>query len=194
MIPKKYTNLFIIAIIAIIVIWGIGAYNRFINLNEKVNSMWAQIDVQLQRRYDLIPNLVQSVQGVAGQEQTVFGDLADARSKYSGANTANDRVTASNQIESALSRLLVIVENYPTLQSSQAFRDLMTQLEGTENRVAVARKDYNDSVQVINASVRRFPSNIIAWMASVHKRVYLETPETQKTTPVVDFSNLAPQE
>lgn len=83
MIPKKYTNLFIIAIIAIIVIWGIGAYNRFINLNEKVNSMWAQIDVQLQRRYDLIPNLVQSVQGVAGQEQTVFGDLADARSKYS---------------------------------------------------------------------------------------------------------------
>ncbi len=152
-----------------------------------VNNAWAQIDTQLQRRFDLVPNLVETVKGVAKQEQTVFSNIADARSRYAGATTQDDKVAAANQYESALSRLLVITENYPQLQSSQAFRDLMTQLEGTENRIAISRKDYNDVVASWNARVARFPGVIVAKIFGFDAKEYFAAPETAKQNPEVKF-------
>ncbi|HHH14119.1 MAG TPA: LemA family protein, partial [candidate division WWE3 bacterium] len=121
-------------------------YNSLVRLQEEVNNQWAQVETQYQRRYDLIPNLVETVKGVAGQEQKVFGDIAEARTRYAGAQNPQERVDAANQLETALGRLLVIVENYPQLKSSESFNTLMAQLEGTENRISVERKRYNEKV------------------------------------------------
>lgn len=175
-----------IAIIALF--WGVSTYNGMVSGNQSVSGSFAQIDTQLQRRFDLVPNLVSTVKGITKQESEVFGTLANARANYAGAKTTEDKVGASNQFEGALSRLLVITENYPQLQSSQAFRDLMTQLEGTENRIAVARKDYNDTVTNWNSRVTRFPSVIIANLFGFEKKAFLQTTDEAKVNPTVDFS------
>ena len=154
------TVLVILGVLAVLVIWGFSSYNNLVSLNEQVDAQWAKVETQYQRRFDLIPNLVNSVKGILTQEQTIFGDIAEARTRYSGATSANDKAAAASQVESAFARLLVIMENYPQLQSSSNVRDLMTQLEGTENRISVERTRFNDMVRDYNVSVKKFPRNI----------------------------------
>jgi LemA protein len=141
-------------------VWS--TYNRLISANEAVDNQWAQVETQYQRRFDLIPNLIESVKGVMSQEQKIFGELADARSRYAGAGDTGQKVEAATQVEGALSRLIAIIENYPELRSSENVQTLMAQLEGTENRISVERKRYNDVVQEFNVAIKRFPVNLIA--------------------------------
>ncbi len=160
-----------------------------VSQNEVVTTSWAQVENQLQRRFDLIPNLVNTVKGVAAQEQEVFTAIADARTRYSGATTPDERAAAAGQVESALGRLLVITENYPVLQSSQAFRDLMIQLEGTENRIATERMKYNDQVRILNTAVKRFPTMIFAGLFGIDERTYFEVSNEAQVNPTVNFEN-----
>ena len=178
-----------VGIILVIVLWGVSTYNKLISQNEVVTTAWAQVENQLQRRFDLIPNLVATVKGIAGQEQEVFGAIADARTRYSGATTPDERAAAASQVESALGRLLVITENYPQLQSSQAFRDLMVQLEGTENRISTERMKYNDQVRVLNTAVKRFPTMIFAGIFGIDERTYFEVSEAAAANPTVNFED-----
>jgi LemA protein len=166
-----------------------GKYNFFVAQGEQVTAQWAQVENQYQRRFDLIPNIVETVKGVAQQEQTVFGDIAEARTRYSGAVTADQKAQAATQVESALGRLLVIAENYPVLQSSQAYRDLIVSLEGTENRISVERMKYNDLVRVFDTNVKTFPTSILAKMFGIAEREYFNVPEANQVTPKVDFVN-----
>lgn len=179
----------ILGILAIILLWAISKYNFFIKNGEQITAQWAQVENQYQRRFDLIPNIVNTVKGVAKQEKDVFGAIADARSRYAGATNSDEKAQAASQVESALSRLLVITENYPVLQSSQAYRDLMVTLEGTENRISVERQKYNDIVRVYDTSVKTFPSSIIAKIFGVKERAYFEVPKENQANPKVDFSN-----
>ena len=167
--------------------WMMGYYNQFVNMDEGVKSAWAQVENQLQRRSDLIPNLVNTVKGYASHEKEVFTNIADARAKLAGATTPADKIDAANQMTSALSRLLVIVEQYPQLKADQSFNRLMDELAGTENRLAVERKRYNDHVQEYNQLRRRVPSNIIAGLFGFPEAAYFKAPETAKETPKVDF-------
>lgn len=182
-----------LSILAVILIIGgslIGSYNRLQNLDETVNSNWAQIENQLQRRSDLIPNLVNTVKGYATHEKTIFTDIAEARAKLSGAVQSKDvkGVNQANaQFNGALSRLLAIAENYPDLKANQNFIALQDEIAGTENRLAVARKDYNDSVKDINAIIRTFPMSIVAGLAGIKSREYFQVEETAKAAPQVKF-------
>ena len=176
-----------VIIIVVLLGWGVSAYNSFVRTNEAVTSQWAQVENQYQRRFDLIPNLVNTVKGLTAQEQKVFGDIATARSHYAGATTPDGKAGAAGEVESALGRLLVITENYPQLQSSQAFRDLMTSLEGTENRISVERMKYNTLVQGFNASVQAFPGSVFASVFGFHARTYFEVPVTNQANPTVNF-------
>lgn len=175
-------------IIAIIVLWGIVSYNGFVRTNAAVDNQWAQVEAQYQRRFDLIPNLVASVKGVLNQEVKVFGDLAEARQHYGGATTVNDKVAAANQVEGALGRLLVVMENYPVLKSSETVQTLMAQLEGTENRVSVERMRFNDNVTAMNVKVRGFPSSIIAKIFGFGPRELFKAAEGASTAPKVDLT------
>jgi LemA protein len=186
---RNKTMIVVLAIIALVAIWLFGSYNGFVSANENVNNSWAQVENQLQRRFDLIPNLVSTVKGITGQEQKVFGDLAEARTRYSGAGSVNEKAQYATQVESALGRLLVIAENYPQLQSSQAFRDLMVQLEGTENRISVERMRYNDTVKNFNLKVKTLPSNIVAKIFGFDEKAYFEIKEEAKNAPKVEFSS-----
>lgn len=179
----------VLGIIAVLVIWGISTYNKLVSQNVTIDAQWAQVENQLQRRFDLIPNLVNTVKGIAAQEQEVFGAIADARTRYSGATTPDERAKAAGQVESALGRLLVITENYPQLQSSQSFRDLMVQLEGTENRIATERMNYNNQVKVLNATVKRFPTILFARIFGVSERSYFEVSTEAQQNPTVNFEN-----
>jgi LemA protein len=170
-------------------LWGVSKYNGFVTQNEQITAQWSQVENQYQRRFDLIPNVEATVKGVAGQEQKVFGEIAEARTRYSGATTPDEKAAAAGQVESALGRLLVIAENYPVLQSSQSFRDLIVTLEGTENRISVERMKYNDLVRVLNTEVKRFPTSILAMIFGVKERTYFEVPEANQVAPKVDFSN-----
>src|SRR6202011_5728267 len=166
----------------------VGARNEMVRKNEAVKSAWAQVDVVLQRRADLIPNLVETVKGFAAQEQTVFHDIAAARSALMGAQTPADKIAANRQLDSALSRLLVIVENYPQLKSNENFLRLQDELAGTENRIAVERKRYNDSVQKYNTDIALFPNNIAASMFSFQRNdAYFKTEPGARTAPKVGF-------
>lgn len=183
---KKSTK--VILIVLVVVLGWLGlSYNSLVTGRESVDNKWAQIDTQLQRRYDLIPNLVSTVKGLTAQEQTVFGQLAEARTQYAGATNPEARATAANNVESSLGRILVIVENYPELRSSAAFQDLMTALEGSENRIGVARKDYNDAVTSLNARIARFPSNVTALIFGIDKRSYFGKSEGAGEVPTVKF-------
>ncbi|MHB0975822.1 MAG: LemA family protein [Candidatus Aquicultorales bacterium] len=177
-------------IVAVVILIGGtlgGYYNSFVVKEQVVDTQWAQVETQYQRRVDLIPNLVGAVKGVLKQEQKVFGDLAKARQGYAGARTTDEKVAASNQIESALSRLLVIVENYPQLKSSETVKDLMAQLEGTENRISTERRRYNEEVQTFNISVRRFPGMIFAGIFGFDKKPLFQSQAGAENAPKVDL-------
>jgi len=186
------------AVIVIVVLLMIVAFicgsayfkrrNQMAIKREAVNAAWAQVDVVLQRRADLIPNLVQTVKGYAVQEQTVFGDIAAARAALVGAKTPQDKITANGQLDSALSRLLVIVENYPQLKSDQNFLRLQDELAGTENRIAVERRRYNETVQDYNTYIALFPNSIVAGMAGFMRNdAYFKTEEGARQAPKVNF-------
>lgn len=183
----KQTSIIVAALLVLLAFWGIGSYNSLVNLNESVNSNWSQIDNQLQRRADLIPNLVATVKGFASQEKDILNNIADSRSRLLGAQGVADKAAADAQLTSALSRLLAIVENYPTLKSDANFRQLMDELAGTENRIAVARKDYNDSVQIYNAKIKTFPTSMWAGMLGFGPREYFKVDESVRTVPKVEF-------
>jgi LemA protein len=163
------------------------SYNKFTAQEEGIKSQWAQVENQLQRRSDLIPNLVETVKGYAQQEKDVFGAVADARAKMAGAGSPTEKIAAANQESSALSRLLVVVENYPQLKSDANFARLMDSLEGTENRLATERKRYNDQVQAYNTLRKQFPSNLTAKMFSFKEYPYWEVPKDALVAPKVKF-------
>jgi len=181
-----------VVILAIIAIAGyfIGTYNKLQVMDEQVTANWAQVENQLKRRNDLIPNLVNTVKGYAKHENEIFTNIANARAKLSGAMNSNDVKAvqqSTNELNSALSRLLMVVENYPNLKADKAFTGLQDELAGTENRLAVARRDYNESVKTINALIRTFPTSLVASMSGVKQREYFEISETEKQTPKVEF-------
>lgn len=181
----------VIAILLVGVIGSfIGTFNQLQTLDETVNSQWAQVENQLQRRSDLIPNLVNTVKGYAAHEKTIFVGIADARAKLAGAVKTGDVKginKANGEFNGALSRLLAIAENYPQLKADQNFIALQDEIAGTENRIAVARKDYNDSVKTINAIIRTFPTNIVASIAGTKQREYFQVEESKTAVPDVKF-------
>lgn len=179
--------LIVIAVIAVLLLWGFSGYNKVVTLNENADAQWAKVEAQYQRRFDLIPNLVSSTKAVLTQEQTVFGDIAAARANYAGAATPDQKAAAATQVEGALGRLLVIMENYPQLTSSATVRDLMTELEGTENRVSVERTRFNDEVRAYNVAVKRFPTMILAALTGYHQRAYFQAASGTEKAPVVTF-------
>jgi LemA protein len=180
------------ALAALIVVAGVAgsgcSYNRFVSQEEAIRTQWAQVENQLQRRNDLIPNLVETTKGFAQQERDVFGQIADSRAKLAGAQTPEQKIAAANEQSTALARLLVVVENYPQLKSSETFARLMDELAGTENRLAVERMRYNERVQEYNTSRRQFPSNITAGIFGFEQYPLFEVPESAKVAPKVDFS------
>jgi LemA protein len=164
------------------------SYNTFVSQEEAIKAQWAEVQNQLQRRNDLIPNLVSTVKGVALQEQEVFGRIADSRARLAGAQTPQETIDAANEQSAALSRLLVVVEQYPELRSNESFARLMDSLEGTENRIAVARMRYNEQVQTYNTSRRQFPGNVTASMFGFESSYPLfDAPEEAEGVPEVDF-------
>lgn len=178
----------ILGVIVLLVLWGISSYNSFVTMGEKIDGQWAQVESQYQRRFDLIPNLVSSIEGAMTQEKDVFLKLAEARSKYSGAVTTEEKVAATRQVETSLGRLLAVVESYPTLTSIQRVSEIMVSLEGTENRIAVERMNYNNLVRDFNASVKRFPTMILAGIFGVDARSYFEITEGAEVAPEVNFN------
>ncbi|HEY4677828.1 MAG TPA: LemA family protein [Candidatus Angelobacter sp.] len=186
-----------IGIIVLLLIVGfssyVGAKNQMVTKNETVKAAWSQVDIVLQRRADLIPNLVETVKGFALQEQTVFGDIAKARSRLLSANTPSDKIAANQQLDGAMGRLLVVVENYPELKSNENFLRLQDELAGTENRIAVERKRYNDALQDYNTFIGLFPNSIWAGMAGFKRNdAYFAASEGSRTAPKVDFSGVKP--
>src|ERR1700704_6585665 len=182
-----------IGVIALLLVVGfssyVGAKNQMVTKNETVKAAWSQVDIVLQRRADLIPNLVETVKGFATQEQTVFGDIAKARSQLLGASTPADKIAANRQLDGALGRLLVVVENYPQLKSNENFLRLQDELAGTENRIAVERKRYNDALQDYNTYVLQFPNSLYAGFAGFKQNpAYFQASEASRATPKVDFS------
>ena len=165
-----------------------SGYNRAIELEENVKAKWAQVDNQLQRRFDLIPNLVEAVKGIVGHEKDVFLGIAEARKSYFQANSVGDKIKAAGGFESALSRLLVLRETYPELRSNTSFLNLQAQLEGSENRVSVARKRYNEAVQTVNTLCRKVPGRFYCGLAGVEKAEFFKIEEVARQAPKVDFS------
>ena len=171
----------------------VGRRNEMVRKRETVNAAWSQVDVVLQRRADLIPNLVETVKGYAGQEQKVFGDIAAARSQLLNAKTPSDKIAANGQLDSALGRLLVIVENYPQLKSNENFMRLQDELAGTENRIAVERRRYNETVQDYNTYISLFPNNIVAGMSGFTRNdAYFKADEGSRQAPHVNFGTPQP--
>ena len=164
-----------------------GTYNTFVTLDEGVKAAWAQVENQLQRRYDLIPNLVETVKGFAQQEREVFIGVTEARAKVGGAQGIPEKIEANRELTSALSRLLVTVERYPDIKSDQNFIRLQDELAGTENRIAVERRRYNEAVRAYNVRIRTFPANLLAGMFGFTKAEFFEVPESAQATPAVKF-------
>jgi LemA protein len=179
----------IILLIVVVVLGGYiwTTYNKLITSNEGVENKWAQVETQYQRRFDLIPNLVNAVKGVMNQETEIFLGIADARTKYSGATSVNEKAAAAGQVESALGRLLVVMENYPNLKSADNVTDLMTQLEGSENRISVERKRFNDAVKGYNLMTKRIPAKWVAGMFDFEEKSYFESAEGSEEAPEVNF-------
>jgi LemA protein len=179
---------------ALLVVMTAGAsgcsYNRFVSQEEEIKTQWAEVQNQLQRRNDLIPNLVESVKGVAQQERDVFGQIAKSRERLAGAKTPEATIEAANEQSAALNRLLVVVENYPQLRSNESFNRLMDELSGTENRIAVARMRYNERVKAYNTSRRQFPSNITAAIFRFKDTYPLfDAPPEAERVPKVNFGS-----
>lgn len=181
----------VVVVVGLIVVGGlmlVGSRNSLVSADEAVTASWAQVENVLQRRSDLIPNLVKTVQGYAKQEKEIFIQVAEARAKLAGAGTVPEKISANQGLDSALSRLLVVVEKYPDLKSNQNFMALQDELSGTENRIAVERMRYNESVQAYNLQVRRFPSNLAASMFGFQKKdAYFEAAPEAQAVPKVEF-------
>ncbi len=185
-------NLLIIAAIIVLVIlipffYLKGTYNSLVTMDEAVKAAWAQVENQLQRRYDLIPNLVETVKGYAAHEKEVFLKVTEARAKVGGATTINDKIAANNGLTAALSRLLLVVERYPELKANTNFIRLQDELAGTENRIAVERRRYNETVKDYNIKIRRFPTNLLAGMFGFEKAAFFEVPKERQEAPKVKF-------
>ena len=189
----------LIAVLVVVVLIGIVAFavfgqyvsvrNSLVSKNEDVKSAWSQVDVVLQRRADLIPNLVETVKGYAQHEQAVYDDIAKARSALLSAGTPQEKIAANGQLDGALGRLLVVVENYPNLKANENFLRLQDELAGTENRIAVERKRYNDTLQDYNTYVQQFPNNIFAgWAGFKANEAYFTASEASRQAPKVNFS------
>ena len=182
-----------IVLIAIVVVVFIffntfkGVYNRLVSLDEGISAAWAQVENQLQRRLDLIPNLVNTVKGYAEHEKEVLTAVTNARARVGSAQTIPDKINANNQLTSALGRLLVVMENYPNLKADQNFLALQSQLEGTENRIAVERRRYNEATRTYNTTIRKFPDNILANMFGFQRKPFFEADEGAKQVPEVKF-------
>ena len=186
----KKSSIVILAVIAIVIIiiaMFVSSYNNIVAKAEEVDNKFAAVDTQLQRRADLIPNLVNTVKGYVKQEQDVINSVTEARAKLAGATTVSDKAKADEELTSALNRLMVVVENYPDLKSSQNFIQLSDELSGTENRIATARRDYNEAVKAYNLKIKRFPTNLMAGMFGYGQRDYFEASEQSKEVPNVNF-------
>ncbi len=192
----KKSTLGIIAVVAIVVIWAISGYNSLVTLDEKVSTSWSNVETQYQRRADLIPNLVSTVKGYASHEKETLQGVIEARSKATSIKVDADNLTpeklaeyqkAQGDVTSALGKLLAITENYPDLKANQNFLELQAQLEGTENRINVARMEFNKTAQELNTIIRRFPKNILASLFGIDKRAYFEAAEGAEQAPKVEF-------
>lgn len=185
------TILIILAVLAALAVgvamWAMGQYNKVVAMDEAVNSQWAQVENQLKRRFDLIPNLVETTKGYAKHEKEIFENIANARTKYFKADNVQEKVAAASGFERALSRLLMLQERYPDLKANQSFLKLQDSLEGTENRIAVERKRYNDAVRVLNTYRRTFLGRFFAAFAGVEAAQYFEIPEEETRVPEVKF-------
>ncbi|MGE5391927.1 MAG: LemA family protein [Deltaproteobacteria bacterium] len=177
----------IAAILVLILGSGVAMYNGMVSDNENIDNAWSQVENQLQRRSDLIPNLVETTKGFASQEKQIFIQVAEARAKLAGAGTVGEKAQADAELSTALSRLLVVVERYPQLKSDANFRQLSDELAGTENRLAVARKDYNDAVRSYNTRIKKIPGSIIAGIGGFEPREYFQAEEGAKAAPQVKF-------
>jgi LemA protein len=180
----------VLGLVGLLALGWVGSgcsYNKFTAQQEAIKAQWSQVENQLQRRNDLIPNLVETVKGYATQEQTVFGAIAEARAKMAGAQTPTDRIAAANAETSAIGRLLVVMEAYPQLKSDAQFARLMDELANTENRLAVERMRYNDRVREYDTARRQFPSNVTAKMFGFTEYPYFEVPADAKAVPKVNF-------
>lgn len=178
----------IVIILVVIALLFIPKYNSLVTAAENVDSKWAQVENQLQRRFDLIPNLVESVKGYANHEQEVITSITEARAQMGSANSPQEQAVANDALTGALSRLLVVVENYPNLKADANFRQLMDELAGTENRLAVAREDYNNEVQQFNKHVKRFPGNLVAGMFGFEQKEYFKAAAGADKAPSIDFN------
>ncbi len=194
--------LIIVGLVALLLFWGCGSYNGLVQQDESVKKSWNYVQSQYQRRADLIPNLVNTVKGEANFERGTLNDVINARARATSTQISPENLTPENiekfqqaqgQLTGALSRLLVTVEKYPNLRANDAFRNLQTQLEGTENRIAVARNDFNDAIQVYNTKVRTFPTNVFAGMMGFNQRQGFAADPGSQNTPTVDFGTGAPQ-
>ena len=178
----------VIVVILLLIFSSIkGTYNTLVRLDEGIKGAWAQVENQLQRRYDLIPNYVETVKGYARHEKEVFLRVTEARSKVGTATNVKDKIDANNQLSSALSRLLLVVERYPDLKANQNFIRLQDELAGTENRIAVERRRYNEAVKTHNITIRSFPTNILAGMFGFTMAEFFKVPEAAKEVPKVKF-------
>ena len=188
---KKKTIIIVLVIIGLLVIsaysFFAGNYNRFVQLDQAVKSSWAQVENQLQRRFDLIPNLVETVKGYAAHEKEVLTEVTNARSKVGGATTVPDKIAANNELSGALSRLRVVMERYPDLKANQNFLHLQDELAGTENRIAVERMRYNEAVKAYNQAIKSFPANLLAGMFGFKDAAFFDAPKEAKQAPKVQF-------
>lgn len=188
---NQKTLLIVLGIIVVIIVipysYLRGTYNTLVTMDEGVKGAWAQVENQLQRRYDLIPNYVETVKGYAAHEKEVFVRVTEARSKVAGAGSISEKIQANNQLSSALSRLLLVVERYPELKANTNFIRLQDELAGTENRIAVERRRFNEAVRAYNIKIRSFPTNIIAGMFGFEKATFFEVPKERQEVPKVIF-------
>ncbi len=176
-----------IAVVVVLVLWVLTGYNGLVTARQDVDTAWSNVETQYQRRFDLIPNVVSTVKGAANFEQSTITAVTEARSQWTGASNRGQQVAAANSFDGALGRLIVSVEAYPQLKATEAFRDLTTELEGTENRIAVARRDYNDAVRSYNLVVRRFPGMILAAVFGYAAEPGFEATEGSENAPAVHF-------
>lgn len=185
----KIVLIAVVAVVLILIVSMVGTYNSMVGTKEKVDNQWANIDTQLQRRSDLIPNLVNTVKGYAAHETEIMTAVSDARAKLAGASTVNDKAQANGELTSALNRLMVVVENYPNLKADTQYTALQDELAGTENRISVARKDYNDSVGSYNKKIKGFPTVLFAGMFGFNEAQYFQAQEGAQTAPTVNFGS-----
>lgn len=193
---KKSSVIIVLIVAAIVVVWGITGYNGLVSMDEGVQTKWADVETQYQRRADLIPNLVNTVKGYAAHESETLQAVVEARAKATSVNIDPTNITAEQManfqkaqdgVSSALGRLLVTVEKYPELKANENFRELQAQLEGTENRISVARRDFNEAARKYNTTLRSFPKNILAGMFGFEKKAYFEAHEGSDQAPTVQF-------